>query len=226
MARILLVEDDPRISRPLVKELGREMHTCDLAEDGEAGWSFLEATDYDLAILDILLPKLTGLELCKRVRLRGMDTPILLLTALDQVKDKVSGLDSGADDFLVKPFALDELHARIRALLRRKVTTPPVLRWGEQVCLDPQLKQVLVGKKELELTPREYQFLELLMRSPGLFFTPAEILDKIWGWESSPGKGTVKTHMKGLRDKLKLAGAPELIETQYGRGYRLAAEPL
>lgn len=221
MARILLVEDDPRIARPLARELARELHTCDLAEDGEAGWSFLEAGEYDLAILDILLPKLTGLELCRRIRKHRMDTPILLLTALDQVKDKVSGLDSGADDFLVKPFALDELHARIRALLRRKVNTPPVLHCGV-LCLDPQHKQVLVSDQQLDLTPREYQLLELLMRSPGIFFSAAEILDKVWGWDSSPGKGTVKTHMKSLRDKLRLAGLAEVIETQYGRGYRLA----
>ncbi|MBX3170455.1 MAG: response regulator transcription factor [Candidatus Eremiobacteraeota bacterium] len=221
MARILLVEDDPRISRPLARELARELHTCDLAEDGEAGWSFLEAGNYDLAILDILLPRLTGIELCQRIRSRGLDTPVLLLTALDEVKDKVAGLDSGADDFLVKPFALDELHARIRALLRRKVTTPPVLSWGDQLHLDPQQKQARAGGRQLELTPREYQLLELLMRSPGVFFTAAEILDKVWGWDSSPGKGTVKTHIKSLRDKLRLAGQPEVIETRYGRGYRL-----
>ena len=117
MARILLVEDDPRISKPLGRELVREMHTFDLAEDGEAGWNFLSSGDYDLAILDIMLPRLSGIELCRRLRARGMDTPVLLLTALDGVRDKVAGLDSGADDFLVKPFALDELHARIRALL-------------------------------------------------------------------------------------------------------------
>lgn len=221
MARILLVEDDSRISRPLARELGRELHTCDLAEDGEAGWSFLQAGEYDLAILDILLPKLTGLELCRRIRSRGLDMPVLLLTALDEVKDKVSGLDSGADDFLVKPFALDELHARIRALLRRKVTTAPVLSWGDLLQLDPQQKQVRARDRELDLTPREYQLLELFMRSPGLFFSAAEILDKVWGWDSSPGKGTVKTHMKSLRDKLRVVDLPEVIETQYGRGYRL-----
>ena len=221
MARILLVEDDARIARPLGRELARELHTCDLAEDGEAGWSFLEASEYDLAILDIMLPRLSGIELCRRIRARGLDLPVLLLTALDGVRDKVSGLDSGADDFLVKPFALDELHARIRALLRRKVTTAPVLCWGSQLRLDPQQKQVQVNEGQLDLTPREYQLLELLMRNPGLFFSAEDILGKIWGWDSSPSRGTVKTHMKGLRDKLRQTGLADVIESQYGRGYRL-----
>jgi len=225
MARILLVEDDPRIARPLGRELVREMHTFDLAEDGEAGWSFLSSGDYDLAILDILLPRLSGIELCRRLRARGMDTPVLLLTALDGVRDKVAGLDSGADDFLVKPFALDELHARIRALLRRKVSTGPVLCWGGQLQLNPQHKRVHVAEREVDLTPREYQLLELLMRSPSLFFSTDDILDKIWGWESSPGRGTVKTHMKSLRDKLRLEGLDGVVESQYGRGYRLSQNP-
>ena len=225
MARILLVEDDPRIAKPLGRELARELHTCDVAEDGEAGWNFLEAGEYDLAILDIMLPRLSGIELCRRIRARGLDTPVLLLTALDGVRDKVSGLDSGADDFLVKPFALEELHARIRALLRRKVTTPPVLSWGTQLRLNPQHKHVHVDERELELTPREYQLLELLMRSPGLYFSADDILAKIWGWESSPGRGTIKTHMKSLRDKLRQVGLDSVIETQYGRGYRLSQNP-
>lgn len=225
MARILLVEDDPRIAKPLGRELARELHTFDWAEDGEAGWSFLEAGEYDLAILDIMLPRLTGIELCKRIRSRGMDTPVLLLTALDTVQDKVAGLDSGADDFLVKPFVLDELHARIRALLRRKVTTAPVLSWGDKLQLDPHHKQVTVGERELDMTPREYQMLELLMRSPGIFFSPSDILDKVWGWDATPSKGTVKTHMKSLRDKLRQAGLDEVVETQYGRGYRLSPCP-
>lgn len=222
MARILLVEDDQRIAKPLGRELARELHTFDLAEDGEAGWSFLETGEYDLAILDIMLPRLSGIELCRRIRARGLDTPVLLLTALDGVRDKVSGLDAGADDFLVKPFALDELHARIRALLRRKVSTPPVLSWGSQLELNPQSKQVQIDKRDLDLTPREYQMLELLMRSPGQYFSADEVLDKVWGWESSPSRGTVKTHMKSLRDKLRQEGLESVIETQYGRGYRLS----
>ncbi|MBS2037469.1 response regulator transcription factor [bacterium] len=222
MARILLVEDDQRIAKPLGRELARELHTFDLAEDGEMGWSFLETGEYDLAILDIMLPRLSGIELCQRIRARGLDIPVLLLTALDGVRDKVSGLDAGADDFLVKPFALDELHARIRALLRRKVSTAPVLSWGTQLELNPQSKQVQIDKHELDLTPREYQLLELLMRSPGLYFSADEILDKVWGWESSPSRGTVKTHMKSLRDKLRQEGLDGVIETQYGRGYRLS----
>jgi DNA-binding response OmpR family regulator len=222
MAKILLVEDDIRISRPLGRELGRERHTFDLAEDGEAGWQFLQDGDYDLAILDIMLPLLTGLELCARMRAAQLDVPVLLLTALDSTSHKVKGLDAGADDYLVKPFQLEELHARIRALLRRRVSTAPVLLWGAALELDPGRKTVRVGDTPLELTPREYQILELLMRSSGQFFSADEILDKVWGWEANPGRGTVKTHVKGLRDKLRKAGLGEAIETQYGRGYRLS----
>ncbi|MBS2039651.1 response regulator transcription factor [bacterium] len=226
MARILVVEDDPRIARPLGRELTRERHTVDLAGDGEAGWGFLHSTPYDLAILDIMLPHINGIDLCKRIRAARLEVPVLLLTALDSVQNKVKGLDAGADDYLVKPFQLDELHARIRALLRRKVGSAPVLRWGAGLQLDPSKKTVDYLDTRLDLTPREYQLLELLMRSPGQFFSTDEILDRVWGWEANPGKGTVKTHMKSLRDKLKAAGLGEPIETRYGRGYRLPGQAL
>ena len=221
MARILLVEDDLRIARPLGRELTRELHTFDLAEDGEAGWSYLQAAQYDLAILDILLPRLNGIDLCRRLRSHQMDTPVLLLTALDTTQDKVKGLDAGADDFLVKPFSLDELHARIRALLRRRVSSPPVLRWGDHLQLDPQCKAIRCHNRDLDLTPREYQILELMMRNPGQYFSAEDILHRVWGWEATAGKGTIKTHMRSLRDKLRGAGLEDVIETQYGRGYRL-----
>lgn len=221
MARILLVEDDLRIARPLGRELTRELHTCDLAEDGETGWSFLLAGDYDLAIIDIMLPRLNGIDLCRRLRSEHMDTPVLLLTALDTVQDKVTGLDAGADDFLVKPFSLDELHARIRALLRRRVVSPPVLSWRTRLRIDPQRKVVECCGRDLDLTPREYQLLELLMRNPEQYFSADELLHRIWGWEANAGKGTIKTHIKSLREKLRAVGLPEVIETRYGRGYRL-----
>jgi len=223
VARILLVEDDLRIARPLGRELTRELHSVDLAEDGEAGWSYLQAGEYDLAILDIMLPRLNGVDLCRRIRSNHLDLPILLLTALDTTQDKVKGLDAGADDFLVKPFSLEELHARIRALLRRRVSLPPIVNWGGRLHLDPQRKAIRCGQRDLDLTPREYQLMELMMRNPGQLFSAEDFLNRIWGWESNAGKGTIKTHMKSLRDKLRAAGLKEAIQTQYGRGYRLTS---
>lgn len=222
MARILLVEDDPRIARPLARDLRLERHTLDLAVDGEQGWAFLAETPYDLAIIDVMLPRLDGIELCRRLRRLSNGPPVLLLTALDSTADKVRGLDAGADDYLVKPFSLEELHARVRALLRRSPSAPPRLSWGV-IELDPASKRVRVGPSEVELTPREYQILELFLRNRERLLDANEILQKVWGWEA-PGRGSVKTHLQSLREKLRRAGAPNPIETLYGRGYRLSSE--
>jgi len=222
MARILLVEDDPRIARPLARELRLERHTLDLASDGEQGWTYLSATAYDLAIIDVMLPGINGIELCRRIRSQSHGPPVLLLTALDSTADKVRGLDSGADDYLVKPFSLEELHARVRALLRRPSTAMPLLRW-RSIELNPSTKRVTVDEREVELTPREYQLLELFLRHRGHILDGQQILQKIWGWEA-PGLGSIKTHLYSLREKLRRAGAPNPIETLYGRGYRLSLE--
>lgn len=223
MARILLVEDDPRIARPLARDLRLEWHALDVATDGEEGWEFLQSTAYDLAIIDVLLPKLDGIQLCQRARLNRLVTPVLLLTALDTTVDKVRGLDAGADDYLVKPFSLEELHARIRALLRRSHSPAPVLAWGT-LRLDPASRSVTVDGSSISLTPKEYQLLELFLRSPRRVLGVNEILERVWGWDA-PGPGTVKTHLKGLREKLRAASLPNPIDTLYGQGYRLASEP-
>ena len=222
MARILLVEDDPRIARPLARELLLERHTLDLAVDGEEGWAYLSETPYDLAIIDVMLPRIDGIELCRRLRRLRADPPVLLLTALDSTADKVRGLDAGADDYLVKPFSLEELHARVRALLRRSPGSSPGLSWG-CIELDPASKRVSVGGAEVDLTPREYQILELFLRNRERLMDADEILQKVWGWEA-PGRGSVKTHLQSMREKLRKAGAPNPIETLYGRGYRLSHE--
>lgn len=219
MARILLVEDDTRISRPLQRDLKLERHTVDVAADGEQGWAFLQETAYDLAIVDVMLPHFDGLELCRRLRAHHVDTPVLLLTALGDTADKVRGLDAGADDYLVKPFALSELHARIRALTRRRRGAPAALRWN-QLELDPASKRVTAADLEIVLTPREYQILELFLRCPDHVLSSDEILERVWGWEA-PGVGSVKTHLRSLREKLRRAGVPNPIDTLYGQGYRL-----
>lgn len=224
MGRILLVEDDPRIAGTLAEELRRELHTADVAEDGECAWSYLSDSFYDLAIVDVMLPKLSGVDLCRRIRDHRIHLPLLLLTALDSSQDKVKGLDAGADDYLVKPFVLEELHARIRALLRRRGETADPLQWGGRIRLEQNAKQIMILGEPIETTAREYQILELLLRHPGQFFSAEEILNRIWGWDT-PNKSAVKTYISGLRAKFQKAGLPSSIETQYGRGYRLPNDP-
>lgn len=226
MARILVVEDDLRIAGPLVRELRLERHTVDLAADGEEGLAFLSQGDYDLAVIDVMLPRMDGIQLCRALRgcdgQRNRELPVLLLTALDTTADKVRGLDAGADDYVVKPFSLEEFHARVRALLRRSQAACSGLCWGP-IVLDPVSKRVSVAGAEVELTLREYQMLELFLRNRNRLMDADEILEKVWGWEA-PGRGSVKTHLQSLREKLRGAGAPNPIETLYGRGYRMSDE--
>ncbi|PZV07653.1 MAG: DNA-binding response regulator [Leptolyngbya sp.] len=220
--KILLVEDDERIAFPLAEALSDQNYAVDVAEDGELGWDYLDTYSYSLVLLDIMLPQLNGIQLCQRMRQRGLQTPVLMLTARDTSIDKVLGLDAGADDYVVKPFDLQELLARIRALLRRgTVTLSPVLTWGT-LELDPNTCLVTCDRQPLALTPKEYQLLELLMRNPQRTFSRNDILNHLWAAEDTPGAETVKVHMRGLRQKLALAGAgPDFVETVYGLGYRL-----
>ena len=221
--KILLVEDDEQLTEALVEILTDKQHyTVDAVADGEMGWDFIEAAAYDLIILDIMLPKLDGISLCQRLRRKGDLTPVLMLTAKDFSSDRVMGLDAGADDYVVKPFDLPELLARIRALLRRgNINSLPVLSWGE-LRLDPSNCQVTYGEQLLHLTPKEYSLLELLLRQQGKLIGRETIIDRLWTWEDTPSEATVKVHFKALRRKLKAVGAPaDLVETVYGMGYRL-----
>lgn len=220
--RILLVEDDERISQALAEALTDQHYAVDIATDGEEGWDFAEACTYDLILLDVMLPKLDGISLCQRLRRQGLKTPVLMLTARDTSNDKVMGLDAGADDYVVKPFDLPELAARIRALLRRGSTTlSPILEW-ENLRLNPNTCDVTYRENLLHITPKEYSLLELFLRTGGRVLTRNAILDHVWAFEDSPGEETVKVHLRGLRQKLKAAGAPaNFIETIYGMGYRL-----
>ena len=220
--KILLVEDDELVAEVLSKALTTQHYLVDLATDGQAGVELAEAFEYDLILLDLLLPKLDGISFCKQRRQAGDRTPILLLTAQDTSTNKVAGLDAGADDYMVKPFDLHELLARIRALLRRgSSVTMPVLEWGN-LRLNPSSCEVRYAEQVLSVTPKEYSLLELFLRNTQRIFSQSALLDHLWSFEESPLENTVRAHIKSLRQKLKKAGAAaDLIETVYGLGYRL-----
>jgi DNA-binding response OmpR family regulator len=220
--RILLVEDDERIAKALAEALTDRRYVVDIATDGQEGWEFIEAFPYNLVILDLMLPKLDGVSLCQTIRRNGYSVPILMLTAKDTSTDKVIGLDAGADDYTIKPFDLEELMARLRALLRRgNSSLPTVLEW-ENLRLDPSMCKVTYNDRLLHLTPKEYQILELFLRNSHRVFNRSQILEQIWSFKEPPGEETVKVHITSLRQKLKLVGtAPDFIETVYGLGYRL-----
>ena len=219
--KILLVEDDERIARALAEALSDQNYAVDIAIDGEEGWAYVEAYQYSLILLDWMLPKLDGIHFCQRLRQHGLHTPVLLLTAKDTSTGKVIGLDAGADDYVVKPFDLQELMARIRALLRRgNSTLPPVLEWGK-LRLDPGITEVVYGNQTLHLTPKEYQLIELFLRQSRRTLNRSTILEQLWTSEEPPGEETVKVHIRSLRQKLAAAGATDFIETVYGLGYRL-----
>ncbi|CAD0232177.1 response regulator transcription factor [Planktothrix agardhii] len=223
--RILLVEDDERITKALAEALMDHHYVVDVVHDGQMGWEFAESAAYDVIILDVMLPGLSGIQFCQRLRQQGKTTPVLMLTAKDTSADKVLGLDVGADDYVIKPFDLQELLARVRALLRRgNSALPPVLEW-ESLRLDPNSCEVTYAEKLLSLTPKEYGLLELFLRSPGRVLSREIILEHLWSFEDIPGDDTVKTHIKRLRQKLKIVGVPStLIETVYGLGYRLKTQ--
>jgi len=220
--RILLVEDDNRIAKPLAEDLRHQNHTIDIARDGIEGWDYIQSANYDLILLDLMLPKLDGIVLCKRLRAAKSNALILMLTARDTTSDKVLGLDAGADDYLVKPFELEELAARIRALSRRIPETKPLILSHGDLQLNPSSCTVTYGNQPVSLTPKEYMILECFLRNPDRVLTRTAILDKLWDFDRSSGEGTVKTHITNLRSKLKAAGSSEnFIETVYGIGYRL-----
>lgn len=221
MTKILLVEDDERIVRPLRRELEREYYLIEVAGDGEEGWHYLSLHEYDLVILDVMLPKLDGMGLCRRLRQHALGVPVLMLTARDTTSDKVQGLDAGADDYLVKPFEVEELHARLRSLLRRQdPNRQPMLQHG-LICLNPASQSVTVEARKVDLTPKEYQLLECFLRHPTQLFNRERLIERLWGWDESPESNVIKAHVKGLRRKLKEAGASDPIETVFGFGYRL-----
>jgi DNA-binding response OmpR family regulator len=220
--KILVIEDDEIIVHALLSILTSQNYAVEVAPNGQAGWELVEAFDYDLVMLDVMLPKLDGISLCRQIRSKGLQMPILLLTGRDSGHDKAIGLDAGADDYVVKPFDEEELVARVRALLRRGgVMAQPVLEWGD-LRLDPCSCEVTYRTQPLSLTPKEYALLELFLRNSRRVFSCGMILEHLWAYEEMPGEEAVRTHIKGLRQKLKTVGLPgDMVETVYGIGYRL-----
>jgi len=219
--RLLLVEDDKKAARVLGRGLGEEGFVVDVAHSGEVGDELAASTRYDVIILDWLLPRKDGLAVCRGLRRRGIRTPILMLTARDSLPDRVSGLDSGADDYLTKPFAFEELLARIRALLRRsELTRPPVLRVAD-LALDPVTHRVTRGTLEISLTPKEYAILETLMRHAGQVVSRTRIGESVWEDDPEDLTNLVDVHVSHLRRKIDQGEQPALIHTVRARGFRL-----
>ncbi|NJM45145.1 MAG: response regulator [Alkalinema sp. RU_4_3] len=220
--RILVVEDDDIVLTLLTARLGAEHYAIDAATDGLTGWEYASIYDYDLLILDVVLPKLDGISLCQKLRQAGHTLPILMLTSQDTSMAKILGLDAGADDYVVKPFDPEELTARVRALLRRGSTNPlPIMLWGD-LCLNSSTQEVSYGGTLLDLTAKEYGLLEMMLRESQRVFSKDEILDCLWSAEEFPVEATVRSHMRRLRGKLLAVGAPaDLIATSHGRGYYL-----
>ncbi len=224
--RVLVVEDDEVVAQSLTIALGEHRYTVDVASDGRMGWDYAMTCEYDVIVLDVMLPILNGIHFCQKLRSSGSMTPILLVTAHNDRATLIEGLDAGADDYVVKPFDLKELLARLRALLRRgQSALPPTLHWG-CLMLDPNACEVRWHEKLLKLTPKEYSLLELLLRNPQRIYSSSALIDHLWSLDTPPSEDTIRSHVKGLRNKLKAAKVTDdPVETVYGIGYRLRKLP-
>ncbi len=222
--RILVVDDERAVRESLRRALTLEGYEVELAENGEEALLRLRsgATRPDALVLDVLMPGLNGLDVCRTLRRAGDRLPVLMLTARDQIDDRVAGLDAGADDYLVKPFALEELHARLRALLRRSSNGAPadVLRFAD-VELDPRAHEVRRGGEEIELTRTEFALLELFLRNPRQVLTRSIIFERVWGYDFGYASNSLDVYIGYLRRKTEAGEKPRLIQTIRGVGYAL-----
>ena len=221
--RILLVEDEERIAAFIHKGLREELYTVDVARDGGEAVDIALAGEYDLIILDIRLPTRDGISVCRELRAQGNTIPILMLTARDTIDDRVRGLDAGADDYLIKPFAFQELLARLRALARRPPVVQDLTLRMENLALDTRTHQASRDAQPIELSAREYCLLELLMRHPGQVLTRTQIAEHIWGYDFDANSNIVDVYIRYLRRKVDDPFEPKLIQTVRGVGYKLEA---
>jgi DNA-binding response OmpR family regulator len=218
--RILVVEDDETIRQFVVQGLREARYAVDGVADGSEALAAAQVFDYDVVVLDLGIPKVDGIEVCQRIKASGKKTAILMLTARDAVKDRVEGLDAGADDYLVKPFAFAELRARIRALLRRGGGEPALLEAGH-VSLNPATHEVMVGGNAVYLSNKEFMLLEYLMRNAGRVTTKSMISEHVWDADLGAETNFIEVYVYALRKKLDVPGEPSLIQTVRGAGYRL-----
>jgi two-component system, OmpR family, response regulator len=221
--RVLVVEDEPRMAKLIQRGLSREGLAVDVAGDGERGLAMAHHTAYDALILDVLLPGLGGFEVCARLRWEGIWTPVLMLTARDSVDDRVRGLDAGADDYLVKPFAWAELQARLRALIRRGAHERPATLQVGDLRLDPATRRVWRGDAEIQLSAKEFGLLEAFMRRPGDALSRAHLLERVWDSGYEDRSNIIDVYIRRLRAKIDAPFGRRSIETVRGRGYLLRA---
>ncbi|WP_434074357.1 response regulator transcription factor [Moorella naiadis (nom. illeg.)] len=219
--RILIVEDETTLANTLARCLREEGYAADIAYDGEEGVAFAETVLYDLIILDLMLPRLDGMEVIRRLRNERIQAPVLMLTARDTVADKVKGLDAGADDYLTKPFALAELLARVRALLRRESENKSTVLQVGDLTMDTVSRQVRRGEKEINLTNKEYALLEYLMRNPNRVLNRTQIAEHVWDYDFSGMSNIVDVYIRYLRRKIDDNFEPKLLYTFRGSGYSL-----
>jgi two-component system, OmpR family, response regulator len=221
--RIMLVEDELKMARALRRGLEREGYVVDVVENGNEAVSLGSEYDYDTIVLDVMLPGLDGLAVCKELRSRGRWAPVLMLTARDGVEDRIRGLDVGADDYLIKPFAFGELLARVRALVRRGTTERPAALRVDDVVLDPAAHAVWRSDRSVSLSPREFSLLEFLMRHPGEVVTRTQILEHVWDYDYGRSSNVVDVYVAYLRRKIEQPFERSFIETVRGVGYRVGA---
>jgi two-component system response regulator MprA len=219
---ILVVDDEPAVREALRRALELEGYDVELAEDGARALERLAngAPEPEAVLLDVLMPNVDGIEVCRRLREEGRRLPILMLTARAEVADRVAGLDAGADDYVVKPFALEELLARLRALLRRTAEGVEVLRFSD-LALDPATREVFRGERPVELTRTEFALLELFLRNPRQVLTRSLIFERVWGYDFGPASNSLDVYIGYLRRKTEAGGEPRLIHTVRGVGYAL-----
>jgi two-component system OmpR family response regulator len=222
--RVLVVEDEPKMAGLLRRGLVEEGYAVDVAADGANGFGAAASRDYDAVVLDVMLPGLSGFEVCRRLRLDGVWVPVLMLTARDAVGDRICGLDGGADDYLTKPFHLEELFARLRALTRRgPVSRPTVLSAGD-LRVDPAARRCWRSDTEVELTAKEYALLEMFLHRPGAVLTREVLLEHCWDFAYESRSNVVEVHIRALREKIDRRFGLSSLETVRGVGYRLRAD--
>jgi two-component system OmpR family response regulator len=219
--RVLVVEDEPKMANVIRRSLTKEGLVADVAARGEEGLWMAQATPYDAIVLDVMLPDVSGFELCRQLREREVWSPVLMLTARGAVEDRVSGLDSGADDYLVKPFAIAELLARLRSLARRGVPERPVVLEVGDLMLDPAARTVRRGDTDIQLSTKEFSLLETFMRRPGQVLSRLQLLEHAWDFAYEAQSNVVDVHVGRLRDKIDRPFGRQSLETVRGVGYRL-----